>query len=122
MAKVLIIDDSKTAIAVVQNMLEKHGHQIISAQSGETGLQVALREHPDLILMDLAMPGMGGFQATRKLVRQDATRDIPVVVLSSKNQESDKQWARRQGARDYLVKPASEQQLVGTIDQMLLAS
>lgn len=121
MAKVLIIDDSKTAIAVVQAMLEKHGHQVLSADSGEAGLQIAASEHPDLILMDLAMPGMGGFQATRRLVHLDATRDIPVVVLSSKDQESDKFWARKQGARDYLVKPASEQQLVGTIDQMLMA-
>ncbi len=119
MAHILIIDDSPTELHVVQNMLDKHGFEVSTADSGSAGIAAAMRERPDLILMDVVMPGMNGFQATRKLAKNDATADIPVIVVSSKDQETDRIWALRQGARDYLVKPVAEDALIGKIRAQL---
>ena len=119
MAHILIIDDSPTELHVVQSMLDKHGFKVSTADSGNAGIAAALREQPDLILMDVVMPGMNGFQATRKLAKNDATASIPVIVVSSKDQETDRIWALRQGARDYLVKPVAEDALIGKIRAQL---
>ncbi|MFK8052245.1 MAG: PleD family two-component system response regulator [Woeseiaceae bacterium] len=121
MAHILIVDDSPTELHVVQSMLDKHGFQTSTADSGETGIAAALREHPDLILMDVVMPGMNGFQATRKLSKNASTANIPVIVVTSKDQETDRIWALRQGARDYLVKPVKEQSLIEKIKAQLAA-
>ncbi|MEM8546862.1 MAG: response regulator [Pseudomonadota bacterium] len=122
MTHILIVDDSPTELHVVQNLLEKHGFQTSTAESGEAGIACAERDHPDLILMDVVMPGMNGFQATRKLARNAATADIPIVVVTSKDQETDRIWAMRQGASDYLVKPVGEQSLLATIRAQLDAA
>ena len=112
MATVLIIDDSPTELHLLQNMLEKAGFDTLVADSGEEGIRQAAATRPDCILMDVVMPGMNGFQATRELARAPDTADIPVVMVTTKGLETDKIWGMRQGAKDYLVKPVSETQLV----------
>ncbi|MEL7297225.1 MAG: response regulator [Pseudomonadota bacterium] len=122
MAHILIVDDSPTERHVVQSMLDKHGYETSLAESGEMGIAAALRERPDLILMDVVMPGMNGFQATRKLSKNASTATIPVIVVTSKDQETDRIWALRQGAKDFVVKPVNEQSLIGKIKEQLAAS
>ena len=116
MAVVLIVDDSPTELHLFQNMLEKNGFGTLVADSGEEGLRQARSAKPDCILMDVVMPGMNGFQATRKLTQDPATAEIPVIMITTKDQETDKIWGMRQGAVDYLVKPIEEQQLVAKIN------
>ena len=115
MAVVLIIDDSPTELHLFQNMLEKAGFETLVADSGEEGLKTARSARPDCILMDVVMPGMNGFQATRKLTKDPATADIPVIMITGKDQETDKIWGMRQGAVEYLVKPVADQDLVEKI-------
>ena len=103
--KILIVDDSATDRQFLFENLTKLGYQVTMADSGEQAIERASAEHPDLILMDVVMSGMNGFQATRELGRNDATRDIPVIICTSKNQETDRIWGLRQGAIDYIVKP-----------------
>ncbi len=119
MAVVLIIDDSPTELHLFQNMLEKNGFETLVADSGEEGLRQAKTSRPDCILMDVVMPGMNGFQATRKLTRDPDTAAIPVIMVTTKDQETDKIWGMRQGAVEYIVKPVAEQQLVATINQVM---
>ena len=119
MAVVLIIDDSPTELHLFQNMLEKNGFDTLVADSGEEGLRQAKTSRPDCILLDVVMPGMNGFQATRKLTRDPDTAAIPVIMVTTKDQETDKIWGMRQGAVEYIVKPVAEQQLVATINQAM---
>ena len=112
MALILIVDDSPTEVFVMQKALEKHGFQTAAAADGAEGLRKAREMKPDLILMDIVMPGIDGFKATRQLAADPETRSIPVIVVSSKGQETDRIWAMRQGAVDYLVKPVTAAQLV----------
>ena len=121
MAKVLIVDDSQTEAKRFTQFLEKNGHSVITASSGEEGIATARDEMPDLIVMDVVMPGLNGFQATRQLTRDDATKHIPVVIVTTKNQETDKVWGRRQGASAYLTKPVAESLLIETINAQLSA-
>jgi twitching motility two-component system response regulator PilH len=115
MAVVLIIDDSPTELHLFQNMLEKAGFETLVADSGEEGLKTARTARPDCILMDVVMPGMNGFQATRKLTKDPVTSDIPVIMITGKDQETDKIWGMRQGAVEYLVKPVADKDLVQKI-------
>ncbi len=119
MAHILIIDDSPTEVHVFKTMLEKHGYSVSVAFSGEEGIKKIHKKMPDLVLMDIVMPGLNGFQATRQLSREPETASIPVVILSTKNQESDRVWGLRQGAREYIVKPVDEAQLTGKIRLIL---
>ncbi len=119
MARILIVDDSPTDTRVFSTMLERNGHQVITAGNAEDGIEVAKRELPDLIMMDVIMPGMNGFQATRALSRDPLTQHIPVIIVSTKNMETDRVWGLRQGAKDYLVKPPSERALVDRIKSLL---
>ena len=121
MAVVLIIDDSPTELHLFQNMLEKAGFDTLVADSGEEGLKAAQAKRPDCILMDVVMPGMNGFQATRKLTKDPATAGIPVIMITSKDQETDKIWGMRQGAVEYLVKPVAEKELVAMIHAVMAA-
>ena len=121
MSTVLIIDDSPTELHLFQNMLEKNGFETLVADSGEEGLKQARSVQPDCILMDVVMPGMNGFQATRKLNQDPITSKIPVIIITSKDQETDKIWGMRQGAVEYLVKPVSEKQLVSMINTVMAA-
>ena len=121
MSTVLIIDDSPTELHLFQNMLEKNGFNTLVADSGEDGLKQARSSRPDCILMDVVMPGMNGFQATRKLNKDPATSKIPVIIITTKDQETDKIWGMRQGAVEYLVKPIAEKQLVNMINTVMAA-
>ncbi len=119
MAVVLIIDDSPTELHLFQNMLQKAGFETLVADSGEEGIRQAVTHKPDCILMDIVMPVMNGFQATRKLTRDPATSSIPVIMITSKDQETDKIWGMRQGAVEYLVKPVNDEELVAKIHSVL---
>jgi twitching motility two-component system response regulator PilH len=112
MALILIVDDSPTETHVMQKALEKGGFRTAVAADGQEGIRLAREMHPDLIFMDIVMPGMNGFQATRALVNDPDTRRIPIVMVTSKNLETDRIWGLRQGAVDYMVKPVSPAQLV----------
>lgn len=119
MAHILIVDDSPTEVHVLKTMLEKNGFQTSSALSGEDGIAKAREEKPDLILMDIVMPGINGFQATRQLTKDPQTASIPVIIVTTKDQETDRVWGLRQGAKDYVAKPATEPELVGKIKAVL---
>jgi len=113
--KILVVDDSPTDIYVVQNMLKQQDFTVFVANDGASGIEIAKQERPDLILMDVIMPGVNGFQATRQLSRNDVTKNIPIILCTTKGEETDKIWGLRQGAVDYLVKPFSEKQLFDKI-------
>jgi twitching motility two-component system response regulator PilH len=119
MATVLIVDDSPTELHLFQNMLEKNGFDTMVADSGEEGIRQAQTARPDCILMDVVMPGMNGFQATRKLTQDPKTSTIPVIMITSKDQETDRIWGMRQGAVEYLVKPLTGKQLVAKINSVM---
>ncbi|HET6604032.1 MAG TPA: response regulator [Xanthomonadaceae bacterium] len=119
MARILIIDDSPTDTRVFTTVLEKNGHQVLTAATAEEGLASCKRDNPDLVLMDVILPGMNGFQATRALSRDPETSHIPIIIVSTKNMETDRVWGLRQGAKDYVVKPPSERELINRINALL---
>jgi twitching motility two-component system response regulator PilH len=119
MARILLIEDSPTDTAVLTQMLERNGHQVLASGSAEDGLAAAKRELPDLVVMDVVLPGMNGFQATRALSKDAATSAIPVLIVSTKDMDVDKAWGMRQGARDYIVKPPRESELIARINAVL---
>ena len=119
MALVMIVDDSPTEVHVMKTALEKHGFETVAATDGSECLELAKRVRPDLILMDVVMPGVNGFQATRTLARDPSTQSIPIVMISTKSQETDKIWGMRQGAVDFLVKPVSANALVAKAQEVL---
>ena len=119
MARILIADDSPTEVYVLQKLLEKHGHEILIAEDGEQAVTMASEKNPDLILMDVVMPNLNGFQATRKLSKDPETNHIPIIIVSSKNQETDKLWGLRQGAKGYIGKPADESELMSQINALI---
>ncbi len=121
MALVLIVDDSPTELHVMQKALERSGFRTAIAVDGAEGIRLAREIHPDLIFMDIVMPGMNGYQATRTLANDPQTRSIPVIMVTSKGQETDKIWGLRQGAVDYMVKPVSPNQLVAKAQATLAA-
>ena len=117
MARILIVDDSPTQLIGIQRIVEKLGHQTLTAEDGAAGVALAKAELPDLILMDVVMPNLNGFQATRQLSREGSTRDIPVVLVTTKDQDTDRVWGMRQGAKAYITKPFSESELAELIVQ-----
>ncbi len=122
MKRVLVVDDSTTETYQLSNILNKHGYEVVAATTGEAGVEMAKEQAPDLVLMDIVMPGINGFQATRQLSRNPKTSDIPVIMVTTKNQQSDREWSRKQGARGYLVKPVPEKELISTIETVLAVS
>ena len=110
--KILVVDDSPTERFAMTEILSSNGYQVITAESGEEAVVKSKQELPDLILMDVVMPGMNGYQATRTISRDEATRSIPIIMCTSKGQETDKIWGMRQGAFDYLVKPIDHDELL----------
>lgn len=116
---ILIVDDSPTETRLFQSALVKAGYQVETAENGEEGVEAARQVHPDLILMDVVMPVLNGFQATRMLRKDPATADIPVVMVTTKDQQTDRTWGLRQGAVKYLVKPVGPVELVDTIETVL---
>lgn len=121
MPQVLIIDDSPTEVHVFRKMLQKNGFDISVATNAEEGISMAKSIRPDLILMDVVMPGKNGFQATRELSKDPSTARIPVIIITTKDQETDRIWGMRQGAKDYIVKPANESELISRIQAALSA-
>jgi len=113
--KILVVDDSPTDRQFLLETLAKQGYQVVTAESGEEAIAKAKSEGPDLILMDVVMPGLNGYQATRSITRDETTKDIPVIMCTSKGAETDKIWGMRQGAIDYLVKPIDPAQLLAKI-------
>ena len=121
MAHILVVDDSPTERHFISKVLEKTGYKVSTAENGKDGVEAAKNIHPDLILMDIVMPGMNGFQATRHITQAPETSNIPVVMVSTKSQQTDKVWATRQGAKGYLVKPVNSEMLVNSVKSFLAA-
>ncbi|OOS19505.1 response regulator [Moraxella lincolnii] len=115
MTTVLVIDDSPSELAKFRELLSKNNYTMLEATNGEDGVKMAQEQLPDVILMDVVMPEMNGFQATRKITKNSATAHIPVIIVSTKNQETDRVWGKRQGAKEYLTKPVEEAELLRII-------
>jgi len=116
---ILIIDDSPMEVSRFESILQSKGYTTHSINNAESGIVEARNSQPDLILMDVVMGGMNGFQATRKITQQPETKDIPVIIVSTKDQATDRVWAQRQGAKAYITKPVDETLLLATIDTLL---
>ncbi len=119
MARVMVVDDSPTDVEHLRQILQRAGYQVLQATSGQDAIDMIRLERPDCVVMDVVMPGINGFQATRTLSRDPQTASIPIVVVSSKNQETDRLWALRQGAKEYVVKPVKERELIAKINSVL---
>jgi len=118
---ILIVDDSPTEMHIIRGILERGGYSVITAVDGESGVAEAKHAKPDLILMDVVMPGLNGFQATRQLSRNPDTSEIPIIMVTTKGQETDRAWGLRQGAREYVVKPVAAGELLKKIKSILNA-
>ena len=113
--KILVVDDSKTELMFMTDLLQKKGFAVKTAENADDAFKRLSEDKPDLILMDVVMPGQNGFQLTRAITRDARFTDVPVIMCTSKNQETDKVWGMRQGARDYIVKPVDADELVAKI-------
>jgi len=112
---ILVVEDSVTDLRMVTATLESIGHTIITAVDGEEAIAKAKKEHPSLVLLDVILPGRNGFQVCRDLKMAPETKDIPVIIISSKNQESDRFWGIKQGAVEYLTKPFGNDELLAAV-------
>lgn len=121
MARILIVDDSPSQLMGIRRIVEKLGHEALTAEDGAAGVEAAKREIPDLILMDVVMPNLNGFQATRSISKEPSTAHIPIILVTTKDQETDKVWGIRQGAKAYLTKPVNEAALVKLVKELLPA-
>lgn len=121
MSKILIVDDSPTQLYSLRQIVERGGHQILTAESGEQALELASDENPEVILMDIVMPGMSGYQAKRRLSKADSTRHIPVIFVTNKDGEADRAWGLRQGAYEYVTKPVNPNILLTAISEAMAA-
>ena len=119
MANILIIDDSPTDVRVFTTLLERAGHVVHSVGNAEDGIERVRSQQPDLVIMDVIMPGMNGFQATRTLSRDPATANVPIVMISTKSMETDRVWGLRQGARAFITKPVNERDLLACNNDLL---
>ena len=119
MARILIVDDSPSQLMGMKRIVEKLGHEAVTAEDGAAGVEAAKANMPDLILMDVVMPNLNGFQATRAISKEATTAQIPVVLVTTKDQETDKVWGMRQGAKAYITKPFNESALIEVINGLL---
>ncbi len=119
MADILIIDDSPTDVRVFTTVLERAGHRVTAVHSAEEGIERVRAQRPDVVIMDVIMPGMNGFQATRMLTRDPATSSVPVIIITTKSMETDRVWGLRQGAKAFITKPVNEKELLGCINDLL---
>jgi len=117
--KILVVDDSPTELQLMAEPLIARGYQVITATNGTEAMETALREHPRLILLDVLMPGKNGFQICRQIKTNPATSNIKVMIVSSKNQESDRFWGLKQGADEYLAKPFDDDTLLDHVNALL---
>ena len=116
--KVLVVDDSKTELMYLTDLLQKKGMQVRTAENADEAIKRLAEEKPDLILMDVVMPGQNGFQLTRSISRDPLYADVPIIMCTSKNQETDRVWGMRQGARAYITKPVDPAELQAKIDSL----
>jgi twitching motility two-component system response regulator PilH len=116
--KILLVDDSKTELHHISGLLTRKGYSVRTAENGEEAMSRLREDKPDLILMDVVMPGQNGFQLTRSITRDARFADVPVIMCTSKNQETDRVWGMRQGARDYIVKPVNGEELIAKIQAL----
>ena len=116
--KVLIVDDSKTELMFLSDLLQKSGMQVRTAENADVAFKRLAEEKPDLILMDVVMPGQNGFQLTRSISRDPKYADVPIIMCTSKNQETDRVWGLRQGARGYITKPVDPAELKAKINAL----
>lgn len=121
MARILIVDDSPSQLLGIKRIVEKMGHEAFTAEDGAAGVEAAKREKPDLILMDVVMPNLNGFQATRQISKNDETAHIPIVLVTTKDQDTDRVWGMRQGAKGYVTKPIKESDLAEALKELLPA-
>ena len=121
MAKVLIVDDSRVYRYSLRKLMKEWGHEVVIAKNGEQGILAARKEKPELILMDIVMPGMSGYQAKRMLARDAETAEIPVIFVSTRDEETDKVWGLRQGAQAYVTKPIEPDELQSAITKAMAA-
>lgn len=121
MARILVVDDSPTQLEGLRRMVEKLGHEALTANDGAAGVEVTRRDKPDLVLMDVVMPNLNGFQATRAISRDPATAAIPVILVTTRDQETDRVWGLRQGAKAYVTKPVDEAELAKALAEHLAA-
>src|SRR5690606_19183345 len=119
MARILVVDDSPTELYKLRGMLEKNGYEVFKAENGADGVALARQEKTDAVLVDIVMPGLNGFQATQQLTKDPETAHIPVIIVTTKDQETDRVWGKRQGAKDYLTKPVEETTLIKTLKTVL---
>jgi twitching motility two-component system response regulator PilH len=119
MARILIVDDSPSQLLGIKRIVEKLGHETLSAEDGAAGVEVAKAERPDLILMDVVMPNLNGFQATRTISKNADTAHIPIILVTTKDQETDRVWGMRQGAKAYVTKPIKEEELLKALQEFL---
>ena len=115
---ILVVDDSPTDLKYLTDLLAKNGYQVVTAQNADEALAKARQLRPDLVLMDVVLPGQSGFQATRALTKDEATKQIPVIICTTKGQDTDKAWGMKQGARDYIVKPVKGPELLAKISAL----
>ena len=116
--KIMVVDDSPTERLILTDLLTRNGYAVVTAESGEQAISQAKQTLPDLILMDVVMPGMNGYQATRTISREESTRNIPIIMCTSKGQDTDKIWGMRQGAQAYMVKPIDHEALLSKIQEL----
>lgn len=119
MARILIVDDSPSQLLGIKRIVEKMGHEALTAEDGAAGVETAKREKPDLILMDVVMPNLNGFQATRQISKAEETAHIPIILVTTKDQDTDRVWGMRQGAKGYVTKPINESDLAGALKELL---
>lgn len=119
MARIMVVDDSPADLQNLKSILQKGGYDVIEVASGQDSIAKAKAEKPDAIVMDVVMPGVNGFQATRSIAKDPDTSKIPIIVVSAKNQETDRVWALRQGAKEYVVKPVKDADLLAKVKQLI---
>ena len=119
MAKILIVDDMATDRMILRSFLAGRPYEIVEASDGEMGIAACQQHRPDLMLLDIVMPKMDGFQVCRRVKRDPQTGHVPVILISSKGQESDRFWGLKQGASDYLIKPVNQEALLAAVDRQL---
>lgn len=119
MGKVMVVDDALSELKLMEGILKSAGHQVMAYDNGEQLEDRVADQRPDVLLLDIVMPKRNGYDVLRGLRKDPRTKDTPVVFVSSKNQESDRLWGRRQGAADYLPKPFTPEQLLGVVRQFV---
>ena len=122
MAEILIVDDSEAQREALSALMRARGHQVRTADSGESALELVRQQPPEVILLDVVMPGMNGYQVTRKLTNDELTRRIPVILVTSRSLPTDRVWGMRQGATDYITKPVNEDALLAAVDNAIRAA